>query len=307
MKYFINKISFFLIIIFSVWIFIECFYRFVPNNYTEKHKNIQNNYHKTEVLIFGNSHTFYGLNPEKFDQPAFNIANISQSIYFDKLLFDKHIDSFKNLKYVVLNLEYTSLSQKDNTQEDTWRKYFYREQMDLDVSIIPFYDISQYSLAMSRSFKNSIITIQQYFEKGTIIECDELGWGHKYTYDKRRQNLDELAVRVTEKHEDNSMDFKINTQRIKSIIKKCKEKNINVILVTMPVHKSYSEKVNPKKVRAIHSVAKNLALENSNSFYINLFYSDKFSDEDFYDPDHLNDRGAKKCSILLNEFIEQND
>lgn len=75
----------------------------------------------------------------------------------------------------------------------------------------------------------------------------------------------------------------------------------------MPVHKSYSEKVNQKKANAIFAVAQKLARENSNTSYINLFYNENFSDEDFYDPDHLNDRGAKKCSILLNEFIEQND
>ncbi|MGE4347973.1 MAG: hypothetical protein AB7D46_11260 [Flavobacteriaceae bacterium] len=307
MKVFFRKISFFLVVIFVIWFLMECFYRFVPNNYTEKHKNVQKHYNNFEVLIFGNSHAFYGLNPKHFDKTTFNIANISQSIYFDKLLFDRHIDNFKNLKYVILNVEYTSLSQQDNTQEDVWRKYFYHAQMDLDVSIIPFYDIRQYSLALSRSFKNSVNTVNQYLKNGTIAECDQSGWGNIYTYQNRRQNLDELAVRVTEKHEDNSMDFKINTQRIKSIIKKCKEKNINVILVTMPVHKSYSEKVNPKKANAIFAVAQNLARENPNAFYINLFYNKNFSDEDFYDPDHLNDRGAKKCSILLNEFIEQND
>jgi|SRR5690554_1620631 len=307
MKVFFKKISFFLTAIFVVWFLVECFYRFVPNNYTEKHKNIQNNYNKTEVLIFGNSHTFYGLNPKYFDQSSYNIANISQSIYFDKLLFDRHIDGFKDLKYVVLNIEYTSLSQKDNTMEDFWRKYFYQAQMDLEVSIIPFYDIRQYSLALSRSFKNSINSINQYYKNGTITECDEFGWGNIYTYENRRLNLDELAVRTVRKHEDNSMDFEVNMQRIKSIIKKCNEKNIRIILVSMPVHKSYSEKVNHEKVKAIHSVAENLAREHSNTSYINLFYDENFLDDDFFDPDHLNNKGAEKCSEIVNEFIKQNN
>ncbi len=295
-----------MVVIFTVWLFIECFYRLTPNNYTEKHYRIQNNYTKTELLIFGNSHTFYGLNPRYFDQPAYNIANISQSIYFDKLLFDRHIDNFEKLKYVILNIEYTSLSQKDNTSEDFWRKHFYQAQMDLEVPIIPLYDIRQYSLALSRSFKNSINTINQYYKNGTIVECDEFGWGNTYTYENRRQNLDELAVRTVNKHEDNSMDFEVNTQRIKSMIEKCKAKNINVILVTMPVHKSYSEKINKEKAQAIFKVAEKLASENPTTYYLNLFYSQSFSDEDFFDPDHLNNKGAQKCSELINRFINQN-
>jgi hypothetical protein len=304
MKHFFNKISFFLIAIFVVWMILECFYRFAPNNYTEKHKYIQDNYDSAEVLIFGNSHTFYGLNPDKFDNPAFNIANISQSIYFDKLLFDKHFDRFKNLNYVILNIEYTSLSHQDNTQEDVWRKYFYKSQMGLDVSIISFYDPKQYSLALSRSFKNSLNSLQYFLKNKTLSETTSSGWASNYTFENRKLNLEELSYKVTQKHEDQSVDFKLNTQRLQAIIDKCKDKNIEVILVTMPVHKSYSEKVNQQKLTAIFDIAQQLANKNSNTSYLNLFSDNQFTEDDFYDPDHLNNKGSDKCSEIVNTFIE---
>ncbi len=304
MRRFLKKISFFLIVIFIVWILIECFYRFTPNNYTEKHNRIQNNYTTAEILIFGNSHPFYGLNPKYFDQPAYNIANISQTIYFDKLLFDKHIGNFEKLEYVVLNIEYTSLSQKNNTSEDVWRKYFYQAQMDLDVPFIPFYDLSQYSLASNRSLKNSWRTIKTYFKNKTLVECDENGWGTTYLAENNHQNLEELSKIITKKHEDNSMDFDKNINGITSMIKKCKDLDIKVLLVTMPVHQSYSEKINNEKAQAIFEVAEKLAYENSNTSYLNLFYNKTFSDEDFFDPDHLNDKGAQKCSKMVNFFIK---
>ena len=37
--------------------------------------------------------------------------------------------------------------------------------------------------------------------------------------------------------------------------------------------------------------------------YFNYLRDDRFTDEDFIDSDHLNERGAKKLSHLLNEDV----
>ena len=39
-------------------------------------------------------------------------------------------------------------------------------------------------------------------------------------------------------------------------------------------------------------------------FYLNLFDDSRFSEEDFYDADHLNDEGALKCSTIVNDYLE---
>lgn len=304
MKTFLKKTLFFLISIFLVWGGLEMFYRLVPNTYTEKHNSIQNNYNTAEILVFGNSHAFYGLNPKYFDRPAYNIANISQTIYFDKLLFNRHVERFKNLKWIILNIEYTSLSHQDNTSEDVWRKYFYQAHMDIEVSTIPFYDLRQYSLTLNRTFPQSIATLKQYYKSETIVECDELGFGHKYTYENRRDNLSELAQKTIEKHEDGLTDFSINSERIQRMIAEANKRNINVLLVTMPVSDDYARGVNQEKLQKIFRTAQNLADVNQNCLYLNLFDTYYFSDDDFFDPDHLNSRGAEKCSVIINTQIQ---
>ena len=114
---------------------IEVFYRFVPNNYTQKASEVKKNY-DSEVLVLGNSHAFYGINPDDFSMKTYNFSNISQSLYFDELLLKKHLENFPNLKYVVLTVDYFSLSQIDNSSEDIYRKYYYEQYMDLDVPLI---------------------------------------------------------------------------------------------------------------------------------------------------------------------------
>lgn len=242
MKSLIQKIFIFLLPILLVFILIEGFYRVIPNDFSVKNKLITQKYQNTEILILGNSHSFYGLNPAFFDNPAFNLANVSQTLYFDKLLFEKHIDKFKNLKFVILNIEYTSLSQLKDTQEDVWRKYYYERYMDLEVPIISALDPQSYFLSSTRDFSNNLKLIQRYFKNGTLVDCDSNGFGNNYIKENRNLNLEEIAKVTVKKHEDNLWDFTENVTLVQSIIDICKKKGINVIIVTMPVSKEYPKK-----------------------------------------------------------------
>lgn len=302
MKRFLKKLSFFLIIIAVGLTALELFYRFVPNNYIKKNKQIRENYN-AEVVFFGNSHTFYGMNPDFFSRKAYNLSNVSQTIQYDKLLFDKHIDSLKNLKYITINIEYSTLSQEDNMPELQWRKYFYESQMDLKTGMVSNFDIRKYVLCTAPRFKLTISLINEYFNKGSLVECLPNGWAPKEGVNKEYNNP-HIGQVIAEKHEDGSVDFSKNTKRLQDIITKCKERGIKVVLVTMPVTSYYADNVNKEKLNLIFAKANQLAQNNNNTYYINLFNDDRFNNDDFYDSDHLNIIGAKKCSEIVNSFIE---
>ena len=186
MKKLIYKTTVFLLPIWTLLVCIELLYQIVPNNYASKNENVQKRYENTEVLIFGNSHTFYGLNPKYFTNLTFNLSNISQTLYFDKLLFDKHIDKFKSLKYVILNVEFTSLTQLANTDEDIWRKYYYKRYMNLQVPIgVKPKNAKSYFLSATKSFNSNMHLLERYFSEGTIVDCDENGFGTNYVKEKK--------------------------------------------------------------------------------------------------------------------------
>jgi Protein of unknown function (DUF1574) len=302
MNILIKKTIKFLFPIILVLFCIELFYQFVPNNYTVKAKQVTEKYNKTKVLILGNSHTFYGLNPTFFSQKTYNFSNVSQTIYFDQLLFDKHIQKFKNLKYVILNVEYFSLSEIENTDEDAFRKYYYSNYMNLEVPIVSKFDIKNYLLSSSRNLKTNLDLVNRYFSKGTIVNCNKDGFGIDY-YKIKNQNLSKEAIGTMARHEDNLQDFEVNIKKIQAIINTCKEKNIKVIVTTMPVSRPYSALINESKLKKIFFSCNNLKTKNSNVYYLNLFNDRRFSDNDFFDPDHLHFEGAKKCSLIMNEFI----
>jgi hypothetical protein len=304
MKKLLTHISLFLIPVFLVWGLAEVFYRTIPNNYTFKHEQISK-HNDAEVLILGDSHTFYGINPEWLSLKAYNLSNVSQTIYFDKLLFEKHVSHLPNLKYLILAVDYTTLSQADDSQEDIWRKYFYAAQMDLEVPLIKWYNPKKYSLALARKFDKTWQTCNEYHNKGTLIGCDENGWGNTYLTTVDSLEMSRLAHVVSKKHEDGSMDFSLNTERIQELIDLCKTKKIEVILVNMPSTPEYVSLLNSEKWQKIDSVCNTLEENNNNVTRINLLNDKRFKLEDFQDADHLNEAGAKKCTLIINQYINQ--
>ncbi|GGG54664.1 hypothetical protein [Bizionia arctica] len=306
MRKLLTHIGLFLIPILVVWILAELFYRTVPNTYTYKNNQILNENNDVNMLVFGDSHTFYGINPEWLSVSSFNLANISQTIYFDKLLLEKHINHLPKLKYVIISVEYTTLSQIDNTQEDIWRKYFYSAQMDLEVPIIDWYNPKKYSLALTRKFNKTWKSYRDYRTEGTLIGSDVNGWGNTYLATVDSLELKTIAKNISRKHEDGSMDFSLNIGRIQQIIDLCKERHIEVILINMPVTKDYLDLLNPEKLKKIEATCDRLVKNNTNVKRLSFLRDPRFTTADFQDADHLNAQGAKKCSLLINEYLEKN-
>lgn len=307
MKKFIQNIFFFSIPILIVLLGIELFYRLTPNTFTVKNESIKSSFTNAKVLIFGNSHTFYGLDPQFFNKPTYNLANISQTLYFDHLLFEKYIDKFKKLDFIILNIDYESLSELDNGDDNVWRKYYYKTYMDLEVPIISAYNPKSYFLSATRDFSTNIELIKRYFYEGTIIDCDQSGFGINYTKERRKSNFEELTPIRLKANEDNSLDFKNNIDRVQLIIDKCKSKDIQVILVTIPVAKGYAMGVNQQKLHKVFKTCLTFEKINRNVRFVNLFKDPRFTDDDFYDPDHLHSEGAKKCSLILNQFLSNSE
>ena len=83
----------------------------------------------------------------------------------------------------------------------------------------------------------------------------------------------------------------------------CKERKINVILLTMPVYHTYSENINEKKISKIFESCEELEIANKNTFYLNYFYDKKFELTDYFDEHHLSSEGALKMSNIINEEL----
>jgi len=303
MKKLTIKIAIFLLPVILTWAAVEIFYRTVDTNYSRKHEVIQEHYDSAEIIILGSSHSYYGLNPEYFNQSTYNFSNISQSLYFDELLLNKHLDNFRDLKAVVLTIGYFTLTQEDDGSEDRWRKYFYDQHMDLDVPSVSRLDPKRYSLAISRRFNRSVDLISEYAKNGTIITHLANGYGIQDSTDIV-SDKDKVSLNIARKHENGSMDYKVNQERLERIIAACRKRGVQVYLVQMPAYPAYYKALNREKWKMIDEVLGSLDRSSDNVKHINLTRYQIFTRDDLRDADHLTNKGAEKCSILLSSVIE---
>ena len=59
-----------------------------------------------------------------------------------------------------------------------------------------------------------------------------------------------------------------------------------------------------KQLEITTEICNKLDEKYSNITYLNWLEKDNFIDEDFFDADHLNNKGAIKLTQLLNDYIE---
>ena len=298
-----SKLALFLLPLFLVWLALEVFYRQAPNNYSYKDQQLHKVAPFTKTLIMGDSHAFYGINPVYFKDPTFNLSNISQSLLTDELLLEKHIANLPALKTVFINISYFTLSAKENDLESNWRKYFYYHSMGIRAPSISFWNPKRFSMALIQRFDKSIDLVQQYYKNHTIVSATPLGYG-KQDMSNVVQDKEAISLVIANKHEDNSLDFKRNTARLQRLIDLCKKYGVGVVLLEMPVYPAYYNLLDTEKKEKIKSVLHELSGVNDTVFYLDLSTSPLFEKQDLRDADHLTNSGAKKCSILLNRYIQ---
>ncbi|HEV2353305.1 MAG TPA: hypothetical protein VGR89_03635 [Puia sp.] len=125
MRSFLGKCILFLVPAAIIFGLAEIFLRAVPTSYRIKDEQLNADASHIEVLILGNSHATYGLDPRVFSLDAFNIASVNQSLYFDKRIMLKYLGRLTNLKYVLVSVDYHSLYYSDEGARNVWSYYGY--------------------------------------------------------------------------------------------------------------------------------------------------------------------------------------
>lgn len=303
MKKFLLRTLYILVPLLVGWMLIEVMYRFVPNNYVAKYDGLKT--HKNaEIFILGNSHSFYGIYPELMSKDAYNASNISQGLLCDKLIFEKYIAGKTNAKAIVLNADYTTFYEGRENSEFLWRRYFYRHFLHLDIPDMKPLDPKLYSLALVTRFDLTLENIRLYANTGTFQQCSSYGNGKNEGIDEEINN-EETAKIIVEKHSESTTLSEENLSYLNEIISLAEKNNIKVLIVSMPVTSYYTALTDKTRVKTIKSICKKME-NHKNVSYLNLFEDSRFTNNDFHDPDHLNDEGAKKCTAIINTEFEKN-
>ncbi|HRD59050.1 MAG TPA: hypothetical protein PK504_13460 [Ferruginibacter sp.] len=310
MKKFIRKTSFFILPIFVVTLTMEILLRNIPNEYLYKKEYLDKHSNEIETLIFGSSHSFYGINPAYFSSKTFNIAHISQSLNFDYEILKKYQDNLHNLKTVILPISYFTLFNKLENWSESWRVKNYVIYYGMNVSN----SLVDYAEVFSNQPKNNIKRLYDYYCRGNhdqSVTCSKLGWGTSY---KSENSLDlvETGKAAAKRHTKDNIHlekdkniFNANKSILNLFAKWAQERKITLIFITPPAFETYRKNINIEQLKVTFQTANKIAIEYDNCFYMNLFSDTSFAGKDFFDADHLSEIGAEKLSKLIDKKINE--
>jgi hypothetical protein len=297
------RFALFLSPIILVAIVLEVVLQQLPHDFKYKKAQMEARYDEIETLIMGGSHTYYGVDPEQFSAKTFNLAYVSQSLFFDYLLLDKYIDSMPNLKDVVLMVAHASLTYMFSEGEEDWRKFNYYRHYEIPPPYNQWYH-KYYLEILNLPVQRSIKKVYQYhLLNRSLISTTPLGWCDEY-HMENSLDLERTGKEEAHKHDSPSLDFTWNLEILRNIIDRCAERGIRVHAVNFPTYTSYRENLNPVKYKMIVDTCAWMGRHFENVYHLKLDGDPRFTAEDFYDGDHLNDAGALKCSTIVNEYLE---
>lgn len=279
---------------------IELMIRQVPNIYKYKYDWMQENASGVEVLIFGSSHSFYGICPKYFDSKAFNLANPSQLIEQDLFLLKYWGDKYKRLKIVIYPISYFSwFSPGLECGAGAYRYRYYSIYMDYDhfSHISPFYylEIAEPETAFFK-FKELFYGTNN----SPDWTCDQFG----SSYLNKHLNKDVLNGEdfAEKEYEENWNYIDNNYKLMGEFADYCINRGIQLVIVTTPTWHTYYERLNEKQLKKMRELTHRFQREY-NIPYFDYLKDSRFTFEDFYDVSHLSDIGAEKFSKIIVEDI----
>lgn len=317
LKTFIKKSLLFCAIPAAVILTMDIWLRNQDTLYSVKYEGAKAEKDSIQLIILGNSHATYGVDPAGFSVPAFNLANVSQSIYFDKRITLSLLDNMTELKYVLISVDYHSLYFSSQKVRDDW-SYFgngikYKDKSYFAQNLSPSLFGYTPKIAISLLKKRAKNLIRH---KGKALTFDvETGINKKGKFSHgfiSFENEHKPEKFTTEKMENRSSNFTNMMQTSKEkeeviqdlteFIKELQKRGIEPILFATPTYGEYN-KLLDKELLEINSKDIETLCSKYGLKYLNHMTSVEFKLNDFFNPDHLNKQGALKFSEILNKQI----
>lgn len=309
MKHFILKLTLFLTPLVVMFFIMELGIRNIPNNYNYKKKYLDSNASKIKTLILGSSHAYYGINPDYFEDTAFNASHTSQSLNYDYAIYTKYKDEMINLRTIVIPISYFTLFSNIEMGIESWRVKNYAIYYGIKKSphIKDYFELTTISMR-----ENYTRLISYYVKNHSEVNCNRLGWGTDYN-SKDSKNLNETGKLSAKRHSianigsiENKELFDENYSIIDSIVNTCIKKDISVLIIMPPAYKTYRENLDSGQLQITTDAINKLLHQYKNCNYLNLIDDKRFVPDDFYDGDHMNEIGAKKLSQIIDSTIVKN-
>jgi hypothetical protein len=293
-----------------MYLYVEYRLNDVPNSYNQKRKNFESQLTKIQVLQLGPSHALYGVDPGCFSYHGFNLANNSQSFYYDTKLSLKYIDKMTSLKIVIISVGYQSFRFQLRNSIENWRENFYYSFWHIDDPYLPFFRVEKISkFFMYKVPKVRYLMLHHFQDRINDVYIDSNGFSPLPVTctdaNSATCDINDSAARKRIKFLNSEMSKNYiaeNLNYLKSFLDIVKAKHIKLVFITCPVYtllREYQDTMVLKENDSLVHMLCNLY----GGVYFNYSSDPRFNIQDFNDADHLNYVGAGKFSKIIDSEI----
>jgi len=309
-KKFITYCLLFFIPIIVIYGIVEYLTLNIRSGHTIKQRIIKDESDTIETLVLGSSQILRAVNPEFLDSKTLSLASGNQHHDTDFKILKQLRNQFPNLKTVLLEVSYSHFELPHNGT-DFWKNSIY----------LKYYNVNCFE--RNTYFKDRLVfhsnpslfseqLIKYYIKDKNVFDHNKYGFNLSDTFGQfARLGYDEDSIKNMPRFrinlEPNKQLFSTNTLVFTKMLDYCEKENLNVVIVTVPMYKTYLQRRNHEILNRRDSVLNNVAKNYPRVF---LFQRENdtinYDVTDFYNQSHLSVSGAKKTSIYLNTFLKKN-
>jgi len=299
---FLVKLIIFILPVFAILIFLEINFNDTANSYSLRKEKFRELSKSIEILILGSSMEACGINPVYFNSTTYNLSFLGADLHDYKEIIYSYRDSLPNLKLIIIPISSFTLlgSSGLGGNEIIARKFYLYKYFNIYISnFSSFFGKNLFYIGTKQLISTLITHDLQKDEYNGYQPNFGVDW-NKITllYGKKTVNRHGVNLPIDK----TDYIFTNNISILKKLILFLKEKEIMVCFITTPTHYSYYQNVEPDLLSLISSTMNNLCSQFQTK-YFNYLQDKRFTDEDFFNCDHLNNNGAVKFSKIVNDEI----
>jgi RNase H-fold protein (predicted Holliday junction resolvase) len=299
------KILLFITPLIVTYAWVESSLATLPTSYALKASLLKKN-PKIQIITLGDSHGYYGIDPSVWPIQGINLANNSQSLWYDLQITKKAVNNFPNLQEIVLPISYFSLWYEfSELHDEYWRQYFYMRIMHIPPSTMKaVVQVQNYSLFALYSPQIAIHVMRTHSLPPSFDNAYLMPYG-TYAHASHPEQQTPLEGMTKIRYQSSLIEQSLlekNLTYIDDIISLCKTHSIKLILVTLPTH-SYYYSQEQQSIRNTITTEIQKRTDNITVFNSLNDRDTSYTTPDFFDTDHLSGVGAKKFSKKLYEEV----
>lgn len=279
-------------------------YNYVYNNLKRKMEEAKKN--KVEVLVSGISYGECGIDEDLMKNKCVNLSISGQDIYYGYKIIKNIIDYKGNesdVKKVVINIPYYGLEYDMSRNSYSIRVHSIYKKLVEDTHNCIEISNEQEKFIDFLHKKNEFDICEEFIDKFKLS---------KQVINDREKNMAKITIKeklkdgrnVAERDYDKNYPLTVIENKIilSNYIEYLKNKNIQPIILICPVSKYYYENSNNRIEKELDYFLQELN-KRYNISIINLFRDKRFKDEDFNHVSHLNSKGSRILTTIINEML----